>query len=87
MSHCFTAFVQLLIDGRGVRVPGYESGNFLGPTLLSKVQPHMECYQQEIFGPVLSCLDVSCGSTADLVVYASSWLCWLTRMLQRVEGT
>ena len=40
-------------------MPGYEHGNFVGPTLLHKVQPHMECYEEEIFGPVLLCLEVS----------------------------
>lgn len=45
------------LDGRGVVVPGYERGNFVGPTLLAGVQPHMDCYKQEIFGPVLSLLE------------------------------
>ncbi|KAL6763096.1 Aldehyde/histidinol dehydrogenase [Haematococcus lacustris] len=49
--------VKVLVDGRGVQVPKYERGNFVGPTLLAGVQPHMDCYQQEIFGPVLSCLE------------------------------
>ena len=26
---------QLLLDGRGVRVPGFEEGNFVGPTILA----------------------------------------------------
>ncbi|KAK4293395.1 hypothetical protein Pmani_033903 [Petrolisthes manimaculis] len=42
-----------LLDGREIVVPGYEQGNFVGPTILSQVKPHMQCYQQEIFGPVL----------------------------------
>ena len=42
-------------------MPGYEHGNFVGPTLLHKVQPHMEGYHEEIFGPVLVCLEVSAG--------------------------
>jgi malonate-semialdehyde dehydrogenase (acetylating)/methylmalonate-semialdehyde dehydrogenase len=46
------------LDGRGVAVPGYPDGNFVGPTLLTGVQQHMECYQEEIFGPVLVCLEV-----------------------------
>ena len=29
---------DLLLDGRGVRVDGYENGNFVGPTILHKVQ-------------------------------------------------
>ncbi|EIE22494.1 methylmalonate semi-aldehyde dehydrogenase [Coccomyxa subellipsoidea C-169] len=48
---------KLLLDGRGVKVPGFESGNFLGPSLLSGVKPNMECYKEEIFGPVLVCLE------------------------------
>ncbi|GLC48015.1 Methylmalonate-semialdehyde dehydrogenase [acylating], mitochondrial [Pleodorina starrii] len=48
---------RLLLDGRGVVVPGYEAGNFLGPTVLGGVTPDMECYREEIFGPVLSCMD------------------------------
>jgi malonate-semialdehyde dehydrogenase (acetylating)/methylmalonate-semialdehyde dehydrogenase len=48
---------KLLLDGRGVKVPKYPRGNFLGPTLLGGVAPGMECYDQEVFGPVLVCLD------------------------------
>ena len=47
-------------------MPGYEHGNFVGPTLLHKVQPHMECYEEEIFGPVLVCLEVSVGLNSAL---------------------
>ncbi|XP_011312833.1 probable methylmalonate-semialdehyde dehydrogenase [acylating], mitochondrial [Fopius arisanus] len=46
------------LDGRGIIVPGYENGNFVGPTLLSGVQAHMKCYTEEIFGPVLLCMFV-----------------------------
>lgn len=41
-------------------MPGYPAGNWVGPTLLSGVTPGMECYREEIFGPVLVCLEV-CG--------------------------
>ncbi|XP_072031400.1 probable methylmalonate-semialdehyde/malonate-semialdehyde dehydrogenase [acylating], mitochondrial [Amphiura filiformis] len=44
---------DLLLDGRDVQVPGYEKGNFVGPTIISNVEPHMKCYTEEIFGPVL----------------------------------
>ncbi|XP_054778696.1 methylmalonate-semialdehyde dehydrogenase [acylating], mitochondrial [Prosopis cineraria] len=44
---------RLLLDGRNIVVPGYESGNFIGPTILSDVSANMECYKEEIFGPVL----------------------------------
>jgi len=49
----------LLLDGRGVSVPGYPNGNFVGPTVISGVKPHMKCYTEEIFGPVLVCLEVA----------------------------
>ena len=45
---------EVIVDGRGARVPGYERGNFLGPTLLDGVPPGSELYSTEIFGPVLS---------------------------------
>ncbi|KAH7832905.1 hypothetical protein Vadar_001217 [Vaccinium darrowii] len=50
---------KLLLDGRNIVVPGYEQGNFIGPTILSDVTADMECYKEEIFGPVLLCLQVS----------------------------
>lgn len=48
---------KLLLDGRGVVVPKYPRGNFLGPTLLGGVTPGMACWDEEIFGPVLVCLE------------------------------
>ncbi|XP_063828728.1 probable methylmalonate-semialdehyde/malonate-semialdehyde dehydrogenase [acylating], mitochondrial [Ostrinia nubilalis] len=49
---------KLALDGRGVKVSGFEKGNFVGPTILTGVTPSMECYKEEIFGPVLVCLFV-----------------------------
>ncbi|WP_440112296.1 CoA-acylating methylmalonate-semialdehyde dehydrogenase [Acidovorax sp. BL-A-41-H1] len=43
----------LELDGRNPSVPGYEKGNFVGPTIFSGVKPGMSIYDQEIFGPVL----------------------------------
>ena len=56
---------RLVLDGRNCRVDGYERGNFVGPTVITGVKPHMDCYNEEIFGPVLVCLDVRapCGKT------------------------
>nr|XP_027076449.1 methylmalonate-semialdehyde dehydrogenase [acylating], mitochondrial-like isoform X2 [Coffea arabica] len=34
-------------------IPRYEQGNFLGPTILCDVATNMECYKEEMFGPVL----------------------------------
>jgi len=44
---------HLRVDGRGVRVEGYERGHFLGPCLFDEVKPGMTVYDEEIFGPVL----------------------------------
>nr|WP_327196907.1 MULTISPECIES: CoA-acylating methylmalonate-semialdehyde dehydrogenase [unclassified Sphingopyxis] len=44
---------ELVVDGRGLSLQGYEAGFFLGPTLLDHVTPAMKSYQEEIFGPVL----------------------------------
>ena len=43
----------LELDGRQPQVPGYEQGNFVGPTIFSGVKPGMRIYDEEIFGPVL----------------------------------
>ncbi|HVK94635.1 MAG TPA: CoA-acylating methylmalonate-semialdehyde dehydrogenase [Noviherbaspirillum sp.] len=44
---------KLLIDGRGLTVPGHEKGFFLGGSLFDRVTPAMKIYREEIFGPVL----------------------------------
>jgi malonate-semialdehyde dehydrogenase (acetylating) / methylmalonate-semialdehyde dehydrogenase len=50
---------QLLVDGRGHTVEGFENGFFTGGTLFDHVTPSMRIYKEEIFGPVLSCVRVS----------------------------
>lgn len=50
---------KIALDGRNIKVSGFEKGNFVGPTILTGVQPSMECYKEEIFGPVLICLFVN----------------------------
>ncbi|MDI6894923.1 MAG: CoA-acylating methylmalonate-semialdehyde dehydrogenase [Bacillota bacterium] len=42
---------KLLLDGRGVKVPGYPNGYFLGPTVF-EAEPGMHVFDEEIFGPV-----------------------------------
>ncbi|XP_021714038.1 methylmalonate-semialdehyde dehydrogenase [acylating], mitochondrial-like isoform X2 [Chenopodium quinoa] len=49
---------RLILDGRDIMVPGYEGGNFVGPTILSDVTASMECFKEDIFGPVLLCTQV-----------------------------
>ena len=48
-----------ILDGRKINVDGYKDGNFVGPTILKDVKPEMECYQEEIFGPVLLVLSAN----------------------------
>jgi malonate-semialdehyde dehydrogenase (acetylating)/methylmalonate-semialdehyde dehydrogenase len=44
---------KIVVDGRGIKVKGYEGGFFLGPTLLDHVKPGMSVGDREIFGPVI----------------------------------
>jgi malonate-semialdehyde dehydrogenase (acetylating)/methylmalonate-semialdehyde dehydrogenase len=50
---------KLVVDGRGLRVPGHENGFFLGGCLFDEVTPAMKIYQEEIFGPVLCVVRVA----------------------------
>jgi len=45
---------RLVVDGRGIKLQGYENGFFVGGTLFDHVKPEMTIYKEEIFGPVLS---------------------------------
>ncbi len=44
---------ELVVDGRGFKMQGYENGYYLGGSLFDRVTPEMRTYQEEIFGPVL----------------------------------
>jgi malonate-semialdehyde dehydrogenase (acetylating) / methylmalonate-semialdehyde dehydrogenase len=48
----------LALDGRHIKVPGYEDGNFIVPTIFTDATTEMDIYKQEIFGPVLVVLAV-----------------------------
>jgi malonate-semialdehyde dehydrogenase (acetylating)/methylmalonate-semialdehyde dehydrogenase len=45
---------ELVVDGRGFTLQGYENGYYVGGTLFDNVTPDMTIYKEEIFGPVLS---------------------------------
>ena len=49
---------KLVVDGRSLKLQGYENGYFLGGCLFDNVQPQMRVYKEEIFGPVLSVVRV-----------------------------
>ncbi|KUJ24006.1 Methylmalonate-semialdehyde dehydrogenase [Mollisia scopiformis] len=58
----------ILLDGRGYKPEKYPNGNWVGPTIIANVKPHMKCYKEEIFGPVLVCLNVdSLDEAVDLI--------------------
>ena len=44
---------ELVVDGRGFKLQGYENGFFIGPSLFDNVKTGMKTYNEEIFGPVL----------------------------------
>ena len=45
---------DLVVDGRGFTLQGYEDGFYVGGCLFDRVTPDMTIYKEEIFGPVLS---------------------------------
>ena len=49
---------SLVVDGRGLRVPGCEGGFYTGGSLFDHVTPAMRIWREEIFGPVLCCVRV-----------------------------
>ena len=61
---------KAVTDGRDFVVDGHEQGFFLGPTIFDHVQPTMEIYREEIFGPVLSVVRVE--SVTDAIELVNS---------------
>jgi len=59
---------KLVVDGRSLKLQGYENGYFLGGCLFDQVQPDMRIYKEEIFGPVLSVVRVPDYNTAAQLV-------------------
>ncbi|MCY4247516.1 MAG: CoA-acylating methylmalonate-semialdehyde dehydrogenase [Chloroflexi bacterium] len=45
---------DIVVDGRGLQVAGYEDGAWVGPTLIAGVRPNTLMATEEVFGPVLS---------------------------------
>ncbi|MFZ3184259.1 MAG: CoA-acylating methylmalonate-semialdehyde dehydrogenase [Pseudomonas sp.] len=64
---------ECLLDGSHCTVPGYPNGNWLGPTLFRGVTTKMGLYREEIFGPVLVCMEVDSLEEAILLVNASPY--------------
>lgn len=49
------------------------SGNWVGPTIITGVKPHMKCYKEEIFGPVLVALEVDTLDSAIGLINANEY--------------
>jgi malonate-semialdehyde dehydrogenase (acetylating)/methylmalonate-semialdehyde dehydrogenase len=64
---------QIRVDGRGITVAGHEGGFFVGPTVVDRVTPQMEVYQEEVFGPVLSVLRAESVDAAIALVNANPY--------------
>jgi malonate-semialdehyde dehydrogenase (acetylating)/methylmalonate-semialdehyde dehydrogenase len=63
----------LVVDGRGITVPGHEAGYFLGACLFDNVKPGMVTYQEEIFGPVLGVVRVKTLAEAMAMIDAHEY--------------
>jgi malonate-semialdehyde dehydrogenase (acetylating)/methylmalonate-semialdehyde dehydrogenase len=64
---------KLVLDGRGVKVPNYPQGNFIGPTIFDEVQPTHSVYTEEIFGPVLICVHAQTLEEAITLINKNQW--------------
>ncbi|GJE44430.1 CoA-acylating methylmalonate-semialdehyde dehydrogenase [Methylobacterium soli] len=64
---------ELLVDGRGLKLQGYEDGYFLGGTLFDRVTPEMRIYREEIFGPVLAVTRAPDFATAARLINAHAF--------------
>jgi malonate-semialdehyde dehydrogenase (acetylating)/methylmalonate-semialdehyde dehydrogenase len=64
---------DLLVDGRGLVVPGYEDGFFVGPTVVDRVTSEMDVYTNELFGPVLSVMRADTVDDAIALINANPY--------------
>jgi malonate-semialdehyde dehydrogenase (acetylating)/methylmalonate-semialdehyde dehydrogenase len=67
------AGARVVVDGRGGKVPDYEDGYFVLPTVLDDVPPDSEAARTEIFGPVLSLIHARTIEEAIALVNARSY--------------
>ena len=68
-----TQGARITVDGRGLNVPGYEDGFFVGPTVIDEVSTGMDVYREEIFGPVLSMVRSDTVEAAIDLINANSY--------------
>jgi malonate-semialdehyde dehydrogenase (acetylating)/methylmalonate-semialdehyde dehydrogenase len=64
---------RLILDGRGIKVQGYPQGCFVGPTVFDQVKPGMLIARDEIFGPVVSIINVKTLDEAIDLIHSSPY--------------
>ncbi|MBO0651499.1 CoA-acylating methylmalonate-semialdehyde dehydrogenase [Streptomyces triculaminicus] len=64
---------EVVLDGTGFTVAGYEDGHWIGLSLLDKVPTTADAYRDEIFGPVLCVLRVATYEEGVALINASPW--------------
>lgn len=67
------AGAEVLLDGRNLKVEGFEDGSFVGPTILADVKPEMSVAKDEIFGPVLSLMKADSLEEAVTLINSSRY--------------
>ncbi len=68
VDHGVTEGARLVVDGRDLKLQGYEKGFFLGGCLFDNVTSDMRIYKEEIFGPVLSVVRAPDVATATRMI-------------------
>jgi malonate-semialdehyde dehydrogenase (acetylating)/methylmalonate-semialdehyde dehydrogenase len=68
-----TQGARLVVDGRGLTVPGFEEGFFVGPTVIDLVTTEMDVYREEIFGPVIAVVRVETVDEAIALINANPY--------------
>ncbi|MBN8789226.1 MAG: CoA-acylating methylmalonate-semialdehyde dehydrogenase [Terrimonas sp.] len=60
---------KVLVDGRNAKIPGYEKGNFIQPTIIEGLPLNGELAGTEIFGPVMSLAHIN--TIDDAIAYVN----------------
>lgn len=63
----------MLLDGRNPKVDGYPNGNWVGATIIDNTKPGMDCYDKEIFGPVMCINRADNAQEAIDLINANNW--------------
>ena len=64
---------HVLLDGSNFKKPGFEQGNYVGPSVITGARKGLECYDSEIFGPVAVCVEVETVDEAIALINSSKY--------------